>query len=40
MDVIAGKVPPVTGGEDALNNMRAIDAIYRAAGLRPRGLAS
>jgi len=39
MDVIAGRTQPVTGGEDAVNNMRAIDAIYRAAGLRPRGLA-
>jgi len=39
MDVIAGRAQPVTGGEDAVNNMRAIDAIYRAAGLRPRGLA-
>jgi predicted dehydrogenase len=40
MDVIAGRAQPVTGGEDALDNMRAIDAIYRAAGLRPRGLAN
>lgn len=39
LDVIAGKTRPVTGGDDAVNNMRAIDAIYRAAGLRPRGLA-
>lgn len=38
LDVIAGRARPVTSGEDALNNMRAIDAIYRAAGLRPRGL--
>ena len=39
MDVIEGRAQPVTGGEDAVNNMGAIDAIYRAAGLRPRGLA-
>ena len=39
MEVIAGRAQPLTGGEDAVNNMRAIDAIYRAAGLRPRGLA-
>jgi predicted dehydrogenase len=39
MSVIEGRVMPLTGGEDALNNMRALDAIYRAAGLRPRGLA-
>ena len=38
LDVIAGRTRPITGGEDALNNMRAIDAIYRAAGLKPRGL--
>ena len=38
LDVIAGRARPITGGEDALNNMRAIDAIYRAAGLKPRGL--
>jgi predicted dehydrogenase len=39
LDVIAGRVEPLTGGDDAIGNMRAIDAIYRAAGLRPRGLA-
>ncbi len=38
LDVIAGRAQPLTGGEDAINNMRAIDAIYRAAGLQPRGL--
>jgi predicted dehydrogenase len=37
--VIEGRAQPLTGGEDAINNMRAIDAIYRAAGMRPRGLA-
>ncbi|APR76687.1 putative oxidoreductase [Minicystis rosea] len=30
-------VPAQTGGEDAVATMRAIDAIYRAAGLAPRG---
>ena len=39
LDVIEGRVQPLTGGDDALNNMRALDAVYRAAGLRPRGLA-
>jgi len=38
LDCIAGRAQPLTGGDDAINNMRAIDAIYRAAGLRPRGL--
>ena len=38
LDVIAGRAQPLTGGDDAVSNMRAIDAIYRAAGLRPRGL--
>ena len=40
LDVMAGKADPLTGGADALANMRAIDAIYRAAGMQPRGLAS
>jgi predicted dehydrogenase len=38
LEVIEGRAEPLTGGEDALNNMRTIDAIYRAAGLKPRGL--
>jgi predicted dehydrogenase len=38
LEVIAGRAEPLTGGDDAVGNMRAIDAIYRAAGLRPRGL--
>jgi predicted dehydrogenase len=38
--VIEGRVNPLTGGDDAVNNMRALDAVYRAAGLRPRGLAA
>jgi predicted dehydrogenase len=40
IEVIKGRVQPLTGGDDALGNMRAIDSIYRAAGLAPRGLAS
>ena len=40
LEVIAGRAQPLTGADDALGNMRAIDAIYRAAGLRPRGLRS
>jgi predicted dehydrogenase len=39
LDLIHGRAQPLTGGDDAVNNMRAIDSIYRAAGLRPRGLA-
>ncbi|HUQ09941.1 MAG TPA: Gfo/Idh/MocA family oxidoreductase [Steroidobacteraceae bacterium] len=39
VEVIEGRAEPLTGGEDALGNMRAIDAVYRAAGMRPRGLA-
>ena len=39
MEVLEGRAQPLTGGDDAVGNMRAIDAIYRAAGLRPRGLA-
>jgi predicted dehydrogenase len=38
--VIEGRIAPLTGGEDAVNNMRALDAVYRAAGLRPRGLSN
>jgi predicted dehydrogenase len=38
LDCIAGRARPLTGGDDAIGNMRAIDAVYRAAGLRPRGL--
>jgi predicted dehydrogenase len=34
---VAGGAPAPTGGADAVANMRAIDAIYRAAGLSPRG---
>jgi predicted dehydrogenase len=38
LDVIEGRASALTGGDDAIGNMRAIDSIYRAAGLRPRGL--
>jgi predicted dehydrogenase len=34
--VLDGAEQP-TGGEDGVANMRVIDAVYRAAGLRPRG---
>ena len=37
VDVLAGRARPLTGGEDAVANMRTIDAIYRSAGLQPRG---
>lgn len=40
LEVIEGRAMPLTGGDDAIGNMRAIDAIYRAAGLKPRGLAA
>lgn len=38
VDVLAGRAQPITGGEDAVANMTAIDAIYAAAGMAPRGL--
>ena len=34
--VLEGEEQP-TGGQDGIDNMRVIDAIYRAAGMRPRG---
>ena len=37
MDVLSGRVLPLTGGADAIGNMAPIDAIYEAAGLSPRG---
>jgi predicted dehydrogenase len=40
LDVIEGRAVPLTGGDDAIGNMRAIDAIYRAAGQKPRGLST
>ena len=38
MDVLCGRSDALTGGRDAVGNMAAIDAIYRAAGLSPRGM--
>jgi len=35
--VMAGRETPLTGGGDAVANMAAIDSIYEAAGLLPRG---
>ena len=40
IEVISGRAQPLTGGNDAIGNMRAIDSIYRAVGLRPRGLSA
>ena len=34
--VLDGQEQP-TGGQDAIANMRVIDAVYRAAGMQPRG---
>jgi predicted dehydrogenase len=36
VEVMAGKIQPLTGGGDAIANMAAIDAIYDLAG-RPQG---
>jgi predicted dehydrogenase len=33
--VLNGNAVPLTGGSDAIANMRVLDAIYRAAGMRP-----
>ena len=38
VDLIAGDTRPITGGKDAVGNMRLIDAIYSAAGMLPRGV--
>lgn len=38
VDVLEGEAQPLTGGEDAVANMTAIDAIYTAAGMAPRGI--
>jgi hypothetical protein len=40
LEVISGRAKAITGGADAVANMTAIDAIYRAAGMAPRGVAS
>jgi predicted dehydrogenase len=34
---VRGEAPAATDGRHGVANMRAIDAIYRAAGLAPRG---
>ena len=34
---VRGGPPALTAGQDAVGNMRTIDAVYRAAGLHPRG---
>jgi predicted dehydrogenase len=36
-DTVRRGTPVPTGGRDGVANMRVIDAIYRAAGLPPRG---
>lgn len=36
-DVVRRDAPILTTGADGVANMRVIDAVYRAAGLRPRG---
>jgi predicted dehydrogenase len=37
VDHVRSGAPVPTGPDDAVANMRVIDAVYRAAGLRPRG---
>jgi predicted dehydrogenase len=37
VDHVRSDTPVPTGPDDAVANMRVIDAVYRAAGLRPRG---
>ena len=37
VDHVRHRTPVPTGPDDAIANMRVIDAIYRAAGLHPRG---
>ena len=36
-DCLQGKASPLTGGVDAINNMRLLDQIYQQAGLLSRG---
>jgi len=38
VDHVRNGTPVPTGPSDAVANMRVIDAIYRAAGMRPRGI--
>jgi predicted dehydrogenase len=35
IDLLQGKGRQITGGEDCVNNMIAIDSLYRAAGVSP-----
>jgi len=35
-DAVASGVHPVTSGDDSIQNMEVIDAIYTAAGIGPR----
>ncbi|MGB1609927.1 MAG: Gfo/Idh/MocA family oxidoreductase, partial [Ilumatobacteraceae bacterium] len=35
-DAVASGVHPITSGEDSIQNMEVIDAIYTAAGIGPR----
>jgi predicted dehydrogenase len=34
--VVAGQEHPLTGGQDSIDNMRVIDAVYEASGLGAR----
>jgi predicted dehydrogenase len=36
VDHVRNGTPVPTGPDDAIANMRVIDAVYRAAGLKPR----
>jgi predicted dehydrogenase len=36
VDAVLRGTPPITGTDDAVKNMRVIDAAYRAAGMEPR----
>ena len=38
VEVLRGDAKAITGGPDAIANMALIDAIYRAAGMLPRGM--
>jgi predicted dehydrogenase len=40
VDAIAGRRAPLTGGADAVANMRVIDSVYETAGLSRRGEAA
>lgn len=36
--VLEGQAQVLTGGADAVSNMKVLDQVYRMAGLRPRGM--